>query len=159
MEIKKAAKLYSIRRSIQLQHFPHQSVIVTAFDVEQSALDSHRLVICTYVTHSGNGHFLACSPSWWKKLAQAGEGGGWGCTATPFHCIYHHVQSCGVCSSWEGRYPPPICTELCDNSAAWAYRHSLSNAGTAIYLFFFSLFLYATSSLCPYTGNLSERRK
>ncbi len=32
-----------------------------------------------------------------EKLAQSGEGGG--CTPTPFHFIYHHVQSCGVRSS------------------------------------------------------------
>ncbi len=35
-----------------------------------------------------------------------------------FHYIYHHVQSCSVCSSWEGRYIPPITTlplyVLCD---------------------------------------------
>ncbi len=41
-----------------------------------------------------------------EKLAQAGEGEG--CTPAPFHYIYHHVQSCGVQSSWEGRYTPPI---------------------------------------------------
>jgi hypothetical protein len=29
---------------------------------------------------------------------------------TPFHYIYHHVQSCGVRSSREGRYTPPIST-------------------------------------------------
>jgi hypothetical protein len=29
-----------------------------------------------------------------EKLAQAGEGRG--CTPTPFHYIYHHVQSCSV---------------------------------------------------------------
>ncbi len=33
-------------------------------------------------------------PAWW----------GWGCTPSPFHSIYHHEQSCGVCSSWGGRY-------------------------------------------------------
>jgi hypothetical protein len=32
-----------------------------------------------------------------EKLAQTGEGGG--CTPTPFHHIYHHVQSCNVRSS------------------------------------------------------------
>ncbi len=32
-----------------------------------------------------------------EKLAQPGEGGV--CTSTPFHCIYHHVESCGVCSA------------------------------------------------------------
>ncbi len=31
-----------------------------------------------------------------EKLAQAGAGGG-GCTPTPLHYIYHHVQSCGKC--------------------------------------------------------------
>ncbi len=31
------------------------------------------------------------TPAWW----------GWG---VPFHFIYHHVQSCIVRSSWEGRY-------------------------------------------------------
>jgi hypothetical protein len=40
------------------------------------------------------------------KLAQAGEGGG--CTPTPFHFIYHLVQSCGVRSSREGRYTRPL---------------------------------------------------
>jgi hypothetical protein len=41
------------------------------------------------------------SPAWW----------GWGgCTSTPFHSIYNHLQSCGVCSSWEGWYTPPIST-------------------------------------------------
>jgi hypothetical protein len=29
---------------------------------------------------------------------------------SPFHYIYHHVQSCGVRSSREGRYTPPIPT-------------------------------------------------
>ncbi len=32
-----------------------------------------------------------------EKLAQAGEGGV--CTATPFHYIQHHIQSCGLLSS------------------------------------------------------------
>ncbi len=44
------------------------------------------------------------SPAWWF----------WGvyhqCTPTPFHPNYRHVQSCGVRSSWEGRYTPPIST-------------------------------------------------
>ncbi len=34
--------------------------------------------------------------------ADPSEGGG--CTPSPFHSIYHHDQSCGVRSSWEGRY-------------------------------------------------------
>jgi hypothetical protein len=29
-----------------------------------------------------------------EKLAQPGEGGG--CTPTPLHYLYHHIQSCGV---------------------------------------------------------------
>ncbi len=41
-----------------------------------------------------------------EKLAQAGEVGGY--TPTPFHYIYHHVKSCSVRSSWEGRYTSPI---------------------------------------------------
>jgi hypothetical protein len=40
------------------------------------------------------------------NLAQPCEGGG--CTPYPFHSIYHHEQSCGLLSSWEGRYIPPI---------------------------------------------------
>jgi hypothetical protein len=43
-----------------------------------------------------------------EKLGQASGGGG--CTLTPFHYIYHHVQSCGVRSSWERRYTPTIST-------------------------------------------------
>jgi hypothetical protein len=41
-----------------------------------------------------------------EKLAQASQGGG--CTPTPFHYIYHHVQSCGIGSSWEGSSTPPL---------------------------------------------------
>jgi hypothetical protein len=41
-----------------------------------------------------------------EKIAKAGEGGE--CTPTPFHYIYHHVQSCSVLSSWVGRYTHPI---------------------------------------------------
>ncbi len=33
--------------------------------------------------------------------AQLGAGGG--CSPSPFHSFYHHKQSCGVRSSWEGR--------------------------------------------------------
>ena len=43
-----------------------------------------------------------------KKLAQLGEGGGF--TPTLFHYNNHHVQSCGVRSSWEGRHTHPIST-------------------------------------------------
>ncbi len=44
-----------------------------------------------------------------EKLAQAAWCG-WRCTPIPFHYIYHHMQSCGICSSWEGRYTTPIST-------------------------------------------------
>ncbi len=40
--------------------------------------------------------------------AQSVEDGG--CTPSPFHSLYHHEQSCGVRSSWEGRYTSPIAT-------------------------------------------------
>ncbi len=39
------------------------------------------------------------------KSAQPGGGGGW--KPFPFHSIYHHEESCDVCSSWEGRYTHP----------------------------------------------------
>ncbi len=42
-------------------------------------------------------HILAYIPSW-----------GWGCTPSPFHYIYHHVQSCGIRSSSVGRFTHPI---------------------------------------------------
>ncbi len=41
-----------------------------------------------------------------EKFALAGEGGE--CTPTPFHSVYHHVQSCSVRASWEGRHTPRI---------------------------------------------------
>ena len=41
-----------------------------------------------------------------EKSAQPGEGEG--CTPTPVHYIYHHVQRSGVRSSWEGRCTPPL---------------------------------------------------
>ncbi len=40
-----------------------------------------------------------------EKLAQARESGE--CTPIPFHYIYHHVQSCSICSSWKCRYTLP----------------------------------------------------
>ncbi len=50
-------------------------------------------------------------PAWWV----------WGVHPRPLSRIYHHVQSCSVRSSWEGRrYTPPISTlllyELCGES-------------------------------------------
>ncbi len=43
-----------------------------------------------------------------EQWTQPGEG--WGCAPAPFQCIYHHVQSCCVRSSWECRYTHPIST-------------------------------------------------
>ncbi len=36
-----------------------------------------------------------------------------GCTPTPFQSIYHHEESCGVRSNWEGIYTPPVSPLLC----------------------------------------------
>ncbi len=46
-----------------------------------------------------------------EKSAQPGEGVG--CTAAPFHYIYHHVQRYSVQWYAEGRNTPPISTLLC----------------------------------------------
>ncbi len=43
-------------------------------------------------------HDSKIRPAWW----------GWGYTPSPFPFSYHHEQSCGVRSSWEGRYTPSI---------------------------------------------------
>ncbi len=63
-------------------------------------------------------------PIMMEKLARAGEAGG--CTATSFHCIYHHVQSCSIRFSGEGRCTLPISyLPLC---TLWFYpsAHALS---------------------------------
>ncbi len=57
----------------------------------------------------GNDHFLTYILWWWKNQARLVRVGG-GCSPTSFHYIYHHVQSWGVRSSWEGRYTCPIYT-------------------------------------------------
>jgi hypothetical protein len=56
------------------------------------------------------------SPAWW----------GWGVHAQPplIHYIYHHVQSCGISSSWEGRYTSPASTLLLYVLCGW----NLANA-------------------------------
>jgi hypothetical protein len=60
-------------------------------------------------------HFLAYIPSWWKNQPSLVRGGG----GVHAHLISlnldHHVQSCGVRFSCEGRYTPsvystPVCT-------------------------------------------------
>ncbi len=44
----------------------------------------------------------------WSRLwAQVCEGSG-GARPPPFHYIYHHVHSCGVRASWEGRFTPQL---------------------------------------------------
>ncbi len=51
--------------------------------------------------------------TWWKNQPWLERGG---CTPTPFHSSYHHVQNCSVRSSWDGRYAPPphfISTPFC----------------------------------------------
>ncbi len=59
---------------------------------------THRVAMATFWrTFHREGKI---SPAWW----------GGGCTPSPFHTIYHHEQSCGVGSSWEDRYTPPIST-------------------------------------------------
>ncbi len=44
--------------------------------------ETYQFWLYSQSTKSGNGHFLAHILSWWKKLAQAGEDGGF--TPTPF---------------------------------------------------------------------------
>jgi hypothetical protein len=61
----------------------------------------------TEYIQSGNFRFLACNPSWWKNQPWLVRVGG----ARPplaLSLYYHHVQSCSVRSSWEGRYAPRI---------------------------------------------------
>jgi len=55
-----------------------------------------------------------------EKSIQAGEVEG--CMPTPFYYICHHIQSCGVRSSWEGRYTPPYVysTPIC---TLWSVRY------------------------------------
>ncbi len=60
------------------------------------------------------------------KSAQAGEGWWVHCTPTPFHSIYHHLQSCSVRSSWEGRHTPTISSlplyVVCDTHRPSQYK-------------------------------------
>ncbi len=51
------------------------------------------LFVLFWRTFHNDGNF---SPAWWE----------WGCTPSPLSL--YHEQSCGVRSSWEGRYTPPI---------------------------------------------------
>jgi hypothetical protein len=50
--------------------------------------DNHRVHTAWHLPLSGVQSIMM------EKLAQPGEGGG--CTPFPFHCVYHHVQSCSV---------------------------------------------------------------
>jgi hypothetical protein len=47
-----------------------------------------------YYTQSGNDHFLH-----FIMMEKSAQAGGEGCTPTPSHHIYHHIQSCSVRSS------------------------------------------------------------
>ncbi len=60
-------------------------------------------------TQSGNDPFWRTFHHGWKNQPRLVRLVG-GRTPSPFHYTYHHVQSCGVCSSWEGRHTPPIST-------------------------------------------------
>jgi hypothetical protein len=60
--------------------------------VRYGTQSTHRVAMATYwrtFHHDG-------------KISPAGEDGG--CKPSSFHYIYHHEKSCGVCSSWEGKY-------------------------------------------------------
>jgi hypothetical protein len=52
--------------------------------------------------------------TFWRTFKHDGEfspaQAWWWCT--PFHSFYHHVQSCGVRSSWAGKYTPPFSSTL-----------------------------------------------
>jgi hypothetical protein len=92
-------------------------------------------------TQTGNGHFLAYIPSWFKNQPSLGRVGG---TPSPFHSIYHHEQSRSVRSaeradtlplflihpymySVAGTPPPPsvptnnyrLCVATEENNFAW----------------------------------------
>ncbi len=55
------------------------------------------------------GHWVHTSWIWWKNQPSLVRVCG-ARTSHIFHYIYHNVQSCGVCSSWERRYTLPIST-------------------------------------------------
>jgi hypothetical protein len=71
------------------------------YSPDSRAQSTHRVAMATFwriFHHDG-------------KISQACWG--WGVHAllpTSFHYMYHHVQSSGVRSSWEGRYTAPIST-------------------------------------------------
>jgi hypothetical protein len=76
-------------------------------------------VLRTEFTQSGNCRFSGVHSIMMEKLAQASEGEG--CTPTPFHYIYHQVQSCSVHSSLSGRYTLPFSSlSLC---ILWYYGY------------------------------------
>jgi|688.fasta_scaffold95572_3 hypothetical protein len=81
-----------------------------------------------------------------EKWALAGEGGG--CTPTPFHSIYHHVQSCSVHRKKAFRYsrPQPGC-QLRDGNIEKLFLRCTLRADT-LPLFHLYIPLYV---LCAYT--------
>ncbi len=64
-------------------------------------------VTCTEYTQTGNGHFLASIPSWWKIQPSLVWVGG----ARRPSVTVQYIRCCSVRSSWEGRYTPPISTQ------------------------------------------------
>ncbi len=62
-----------------------------------------------------------------EKWAQPVEEGG--STHTPFHYIYHHIQSCGVRSRWEDRYPPLFLLYPCMYTLWWKNMRELTYIG------------------------------
>ncbi len=55
---------------------------------------------CRPPAHSAQSTNRVAMADFWRTFYH--EGGG--CTPTPFHSIFLHVQSCSVRFSWEGRY-------------------------------------------------------
>ncbi len=68
-----------------------------------------------------------------KKSALAGEGGG--CTPTPFHSSYHHVQSCSV------RYAPAERSDTLTLFHLYPYVYSV-NIHNGIFSQFFSVLIF-----------------
>jgi hypothetical protein len=85
-----------------------------------------------------------------------------GARPTPFHSIYHHVQSLDVRSSWEGRYPSPISPlpiyVLCGRAATFPnllfFHHLLvPRVDLRVHLWFFKCIVLSCSP------NNQQRRK
>ncbi len=80
------------------------------------------------------------------------------CTPSPFHYIYHHVHSCSVRSSWEGRYTPPISSlPVCTlwfrqpDTKIWA----LTNHNKKLFRSYLARYRATWWDRCPLPGTLS----